>query len=188
MISLIQHFEADFQWKVSLKILNSGTILKTFTHDKVSCSKTQHNEFGKVQTRDHMNWSQALCHWATALLYSYMYSTCVGSTAKKYKFQLVQMYNMDQPKSGSVLIHYLMNHNLMFQTRKLSQCMAKPLKWLAKPRRLRPARASNHPHEVNTDSLSTHWVYSRDSDLTEHWLFTTGITFVEHWHLNKYEP
>ena len=31
MISLIQHFEADFLWKVSLKILNSGIILKTFT-------------------------------------------------------------------------------------------------------------------------------------------------------------
>ena len=26
------HFEADFLWKVSLKILNSGIILKTFTH------------------------------------------------------------------------------------------------------------------------------------------------------------
>ena len=25
-------FEADFLWKVSLKILNSGLILKTFTH------------------------------------------------------------------------------------------------------------------------------------------------------------
>ena len=32
MISLIQHFEADFLWKVNLKILNSGIILKTFTH------------------------------------------------------------------------------------------------------------------------------------------------------------
>ena len=32
MISLIQNFEADFLWKVSLKILNSGMILKTFTH------------------------------------------------------------------------------------------------------------------------------------------------------------
>ena len=32
VISLIQHFEADFLWKVSLKILNSGLILKTFTH------------------------------------------------------------------------------------------------------------------------------------------------------------
>ena len=30
----IQHFEADFLWKVSLKILNSRIILKTFTHDK----------------------------------------------------------------------------------------------------------------------------------------------------------
>ena len=27
-----KHFEADFLWKVSLKILNSGIILKTFTH------------------------------------------------------------------------------------------------------------------------------------------------------------
>ena len=32
MISLIQYFEADFLWKVSLKILNSGLILKAFTH------------------------------------------------------------------------------------------------------------------------------------------------------------
>ena len=32
MISLIQHFEADFLWKVSLKILNSGIIQKAFTH------------------------------------------------------------------------------------------------------------------------------------------------------------
>ena len=30
--TIIQHFEADFLWKVSLKILNSGKILKTFTH------------------------------------------------------------------------------------------------------------------------------------------------------------
>ena len=28
----IQHFEAEFLWKVSLKILNSGIILKTFTN------------------------------------------------------------------------------------------------------------------------------------------------------------
>ena len=33
MVSLIQHFEADFLWKVSLKILNSGIILKTFIHE-----------------------------------------------------------------------------------------------------------------------------------------------------------
>ena len=32
IISPNQDFEADFQWKVSLKILNSGLILKTFTH------------------------------------------------------------------------------------------------------------------------------------------------------------
>ena len=33
IISLIQHFEADFLWKVSLKILNSELILKTFIHE-----------------------------------------------------------------------------------------------------------------------------------------------------------
>ena len=32
MIYLIQHFEADFPQKVSLKILNSGIILKTLAH------------------------------------------------------------------------------------------------------------------------------------------------------------
>ena len=32
-VSLIQHFEADFLWKVSLKILNSGLKLKTITHE-----------------------------------------------------------------------------------------------------------------------------------------------------------
>ena len=31
IISLFQHFEADFLWKVSLKILNKGIILKTST-------------------------------------------------------------------------------------------------------------------------------------------------------------
>ena len=38
IISLIQNFEDDFQWKVILKIMNSGTMLKTFTHDNV-CKK-----------------------------------------------------------------------------------------------------------------------------------------------------
>ena len=32
IICLIQHFEAGFPKKVSLKILNFGIILKTFTH------------------------------------------------------------------------------------------------------------------------------------------------------------
>ena len=32
LIWIIQHFEADFFWKVSLKILNSEMILKTFNH------------------------------------------------------------------------------------------------------------------------------------------------------------
>ena len=42
MVSLIQHFKADFLWKVSLEILNSGIILKTFTH--VICTM-DHNKF-----------------------------------------------------------------------------------------------------------------------------------------------
>ena len=36
-IFLIQDFEADFLWKFSLKILNSGIILKTFTHSQNFC-------------------------------------------------------------------------------------------------------------------------------------------------------
>ena len=39
MISLIQQFEADFLWKVSLKILKSGLILKTFTQLAIIFSK-----------------------------------------------------------------------------------------------------------------------------------------------------
>ena len=34
IICLIQYFEVDFLWKVSLKILNLGLILKTFTHEE----------------------------------------------------------------------------------------------------------------------------------------------------------
>ena len=34
IICRIQNFEADFLWKVSLKILSSGLILKTLTHVK----------------------------------------------------------------------------------------------------------------------------------------------------------
>ena len=34
IVSRIQHFEADFLWKVSLKILNSRLILKTFTRER----------------------------------------------------------------------------------------------------------------------------------------------------------
>ena len=41
IISLIQHFEADFLWKVSLKILNSELILKIFTHVSLYTQKSQ---------------------------------------------------------------------------------------------------------------------------------------------------
>ena len=47
MICLIQHFEADFLWKVSLKILNSGIILKTFTHEQLYNS-INHSGFNDV--------------------------------------------------------------------------------------------------------------------------------------------
>ena len=36
MVSLIQHFEADFLLNVSLKILNSGITLKTFTYAEIT--------------------------------------------------------------------------------------------------------------------------------------------------------
>ena len=44
IISLIQHFEADFLWKVSFKILNSGLILKTFTQADYMHSPTKQLE------------------------------------------------------------------------------------------------------------------------------------------------
>ena len=45
MVCLIQHFEADFLWKVSLKILNSGIILKTFRPNPKSLAQVQIYEF-----------------------------------------------------------------------------------------------------------------------------------------------
>ena len=47
IISIIQHFEADFLWKVSLKILNSGLILKTFTHGVMITVVKQNNLYNK---------------------------------------------------------------------------------------------------------------------------------------------
>ena len=38
MICLIQHFGADFLWKVSLKILNFGIILETSNHALIEMS------------------------------------------------------------------------------------------------------------------------------------------------------
>ena len=42
----IQHFEADFLWKDSLKILNSAIILKTFTKFPKSYTFETRNNFG----------------------------------------------------------------------------------------------------------------------------------------------
>ena len=44
IISLILHFEADFLWKVSLKILNSGLILKSLTPAKKSISGVERSK------------------------------------------------------------------------------------------------------------------------------------------------
>ena len=40
-IRLNQHFEADFPKKVSLKILNSGIIQKTFTHLQIDTTSME---------------------------------------------------------------------------------------------------------------------------------------------------
>ena len=40
-LCLIQDFEADFLWKVSLKIPNSGIILKTSAHALCVCDQYQ---------------------------------------------------------------------------------------------------------------------------------------------------
>ena len=49
MISLIQDSEADFLWKVGLKILNSGIILKTFANATVD------SEWNKLLILDNLN-------------------------------------------------------------------------------------------------------------------------------------
>ena len=41
IICLIQHFEAEFLWKVGLEILNSEIILETFTHVYCNIFKTR---------------------------------------------------------------------------------------------------------------------------------------------------
>ena len=57
MISLIQHFEAYFLWKVSLKILYSGILLKTFTH-VLSFLEREYKIF------DQTYWTLPLCVFA----------------------------------------------------------------------------------------------------------------------------
>ena len=49
MIFLIQHFEADFLCKVSLKILNSGIILKAFTHAYMRFTYVLHHQAMEAQ-------------------------------------------------------------------------------------------------------------------------------------------
>ena len=49
MFYLIQHFEADFPQKVSLKMLNSGIILKTFTYDNMDMGPDQTAPIGGSQ-------------------------------------------------------------------------------------------------------------------------------------------
>ena len=39
------HFEADFLWKVILKILNSDIILKTFTHESMDVKEGSDQSF-----------------------------------------------------------------------------------------------------------------------------------------------
>ena len=64
LICLIQHFEADFLWKVSLKILNSGIILKTSTHVRTKklvhwpiCCGLRKNDIGIIL----FVWFDSLC-------------------------------------------------------------------------------------------------------------------------------
>ena len=60
VISLIQHFEADFLWKVSLKILNSGLILKTSTHGLLQSIITKRVQMiGHFQYQSYCNLSNS---------------------------------------------------------------------------------------------------------------------------------
>ena len=53
MESQPQHFVADFLWKVSLKILNSGLILKTFTHEPHTVEKLLISDLKHTHTHIH---------------------------------------------------------------------------------------------------------------------------------------
>ena len=56
MISIIQHLEADFLWIDSLKILNSGIILKTFTHVySKTCVKRPFSKRPKISFQDQLS-------------------------------------------------------------------------------------------------------------------------------------
>ena len=50
--SLIQHFEADILWKVRLKILNSGIILKTLTHVSVKMNLLSEKHKSNITHKD----------------------------------------------------------------------------------------------------------------------------------------
>ena len=43
MTCLIQYFDADFPWKVSLKILNSGMTMKTLTYVRINVALINSN-------------------------------------------------------------------------------------------------------------------------------------------------
>ena len=64
MIFLIQHFEADFPQKVSLKILNSFIILKTFTQEYnnscLSLRKLHHSNMPNYHAREPLNSNSAV--------------------------------------------------------------------------------------------------------------------------------
>ena len=49
-INLIQYFEADFLWKVGLKMLNSVKFMETFTHGDAS-KEFQERVFVEVEKR-----------------------------------------------------------------------------------------------------------------------------------------
>ena len=72
IISLIQHFEADFLWKVSLKILNSGLILKTSTHGLLQSIITKRVQMiGLFQYQSYCN--QSYCYLPNSAFWGCLY-------------------------------------------------------------------------------------------------------------------
>ena len=65
MVSLIQQFEADFLWKVSLKILTSGINLKTFTHILIEIASNAMSicpPSNQDLTEDQLHWLNNIFH------------------------------------------------------------------------------------------------------------------------------
>ena len=105
IISLIQHFEADFLWKVSLKILNWGLILKTFMQDTPALSF--HREDWRKWTEEWHRWLKVLEQMMNSAQMADPSSgrhKCAGEEFRSFSFLrvLTHLWSWKTTKQGSL--------------------------------------------------------------------------------------